>query len=487
MRAAGESGSAGRGRLYALALGLLLHLGLAGAALASGDDRTAAVAAAASLGVAIVATTRWIGLRALSPPAVYLYVFGVFHLGLVVPWALGAASRAAPPWMIERRLSPALLLVILALAAFQIGVSLGAGKSGPRKRLRLRLPLRRAPSDAVMFHCGLVLVAIGLAALAWGVRQLGFDRLINATYFETYQLARTYDPRFFVTSLQVVPMGLYLAAAAAPRKRIWTVGALGLGWAAAIFIIGYRGFALVPIATLAVVFDRRGVRIPRAVWAGALALLVLAIPAVRAMRDNPLARRSAADLVVSAHPLEAVEEMGGSLRPLVHTIELMENETLRWGKTYWQAVLQVVPNLAFEWGGERYLPLEELPPSHWVSRLAAPWHYRHYGGLGFSAVAEPYMNFGVAGVAAWFMLLGWALARADRSRASETVRLAAAAMALGPLLWTTRNAMTVFFRPAVWGLAVVAVSALLGRTLTADRRRRLPPSRARRFSPGFAR
>src|SRR5690606_314388 len=123
-------------------------------------------------------------------------------------------------------------------------------------------------------------------------------------------------------------------------------------------------------------------------------------------------------------PLEALQEMGGSLRPLVHTIDLMENEPYRWGRTYWQALGQVVPNLSLRWQGDVYLPVEDMPPSHWVSRLAAPWNYKNFGGLGFSAVAEPYMNFGPWGVALVFWLLGYGLVRVDRIEMPRPTQLA---------------------------------------------------------------
>ena len=146
--------------------------------------------------------------------------------------------------------------------------------------------------------------------------------------------------------------------------------------------------------------------------------MLVAIPVVRSMRNSSVANRSVAEAIVSVKPLAAVEEMGGSLEPLVHTVRLMENESYRWGRTYWLALQRVVPNLSLEWQGATYIPLEDLPPTHWVTRLAAPWKYNHYGGIGFSAVAEPYINFGLAGVVAYFLFLAMALVWADRFDAS---------------------------------------------------------------------
>ena len=167
----------------------------------------------------------------------------------------------------------------------------------------------------------------------------------------------------------------------------------------------------------------------------------------------------------SVRPLAAVNEMGASLRPLVHTVHYMETEPLRAGSTYWRGLLAVLPNLSLDWQGGSYVPLDELPPSHWVTKQAAPWIYRHFGGLGFSAVAEPYMNFGTPGVVAFFFLLPMALIGVDRLDASRPTRLALWAVLLGPLLWTTRNSFGTFFRPALMGLLVVGAARFISNSV----------------------
>jgi hypothetical protein len=323
--------------------------------------------------------------------------------------------------------------------------------------------------NTALFYCGLAAIAAGGAALLWGIRELGFSRFADATYFETYRLTRTFDPRFFVTSLQLTPMGFYLALAAAPRERLQAVAWAGAAWAAMIFVLGYRGFALTPVAAGLVILSKRGVRLPRWAFAGGLAAVLIAIPISRQLRDTKLSDRTMAADELSLAPLEAIQEMGGSLRPLVHTIDLMENEPYRWGRTYWQAFTQVVPSLSLRWQGDVYLPLEELPPSHWVSRLAAPWNYQHFGGLGFSAVAEPYMNWGPWGVALAFWLLGYGLVRVDRMDLPRPTQLACWGMVLGPLLWATRNGAGVFVRPAVWGVALTFLARFVGDSLASRR------------------
>lgn len=318
----------------------------------------------------------------------------------------------------------------------------------------------------------------GCGMFLWGAWTIGFDRLASANYFEIYKLTNWYDPRFFVTSLTVAPIGLYLMAAGAPRGRLgWTAAAAAI-WSGAIFVLGFRGFGLIPVITMMAVLRKRGVTPPGWAYAAGGVVLLAAIPAVTVMRDARLGERSAAEALESVRPLAAVNEMGASLRPLVHTVHFMETEAPRMGATYWRGLLAVLPNLSLDWQGRGYLPLDKLPPSHWVTKQAAPWIYRHFGGLGFSAVAEPYMNWGTPGVVAFFLLLPGGLIAADRADASRPTRLALWAVLLGPLLWTTRNSFGTFFRPALMGLLAVAAARFVSNSVGSE-----AVSRPRRGGP----
>ena len=430
---------------------------------AAESDRVAALAAGGAFLLGVGSCLRLLRLDPLSPTMVYLYVFGVFHLGLVVPWAVGLHSERLPNWMIEHRLAPALTLVTLSVMAYQAGASVAVWK-WPNRR-RLRKPVRY--HNLILYHGGLVVLLAGCLMFAWGVRSLGFTRLLEATYFETYRLINWYDPRFFVTSLTVVPIGLYLAAAAAPQRCVRWVLCLVTAWSGVIFFLGFRGFALIPALTVLAVLNKRGFRPSKRVYVLGLAAVLVAIPAVTVMRSSPVSERSISEAFSSARPLAALKEMGASLRPLVHTLHYMETESYRWGKTYWRGLISVVPNLSSQWEGRSYVPLEELPPSHWVTKQASPWTYERYGGLGFSTVAEPYMNFGIPGVVVYFLLLPVLLIWADRFDAARPTRLAMWAVLFGPLLWTTRNSFDNFFRPAIIGLGCVLAARLAANSVTA--------------------
>jgi len=439
-------------------VGLLGQAALWGVATASGDERTAALCGIGSLLCAVAVSLRALALPLLSPAMLYLYALGLFHFGLTGLWALGAPAARMPLWFSTWDLAPALRLAILATGCYQAGVTLAA----VRRKAGFRAD-ETPRHNTVMFACGLLTTAVGLTALTAGAWQIGFGRLLGASYLESYELTKTYDPRLLISSLQIVPMGLYLAASSAPTKRVRLVLGVGLVWVALIFLAGYRGFALAPLAVLLALADRRGVGLPKRWLAIGAAFLLLAVPAARVAREKSLNQRSFIDLTSAASPLAAVAEMGGSIRPLVHTLVLLETEDFRWGYTYWQAAQMLVPNVSLDWQGGGYQPIEKLPPSHWVTRIVEPWIYAHHGGLGFSAVAEPYMNFGAPGVVVYFLVLGFGLVRFDLAAGASPVRLAVWAMVLGPLIWTARNSYTVFLRPAVWGILLAMAARSLSR------------------------
>jgi hypothetical protein len=158
--------------------------------------------------------------------------------------------------------------------------------------------------------------------------------------------------------------------------------------------------------------------------------------------------------------LDTPAEMGISIRPLVETIDLLGPHDFRLGRTYWIAIKGIVPNLALRWEATSTESELDLPPNHWITAMVDPWTYKNYGGLGFSAIAEPYMNFGIPGVIAYFFLLSLFLIYLEQISIRNAYALAAWALILGPLLWTTRNDFTNFFRPAVWGLLTLAIVKL---------------------------
>ncbi|MEZ5365123.1 MAG: hypothetical protein R2748_23055 [Bryobacterales bacterium] len=245
----------------------------------------AAFAAAGSFTVAVGAALRSLEIHPLAPAMLYLWALGAFHLGLVTPWALDMSSGSVPLWLLTHRLDTSLALLIVAFACYQTGLTFAAWRWPTIASSRTALL-----HSVGMYRIGLAVAAFGVVLLIAGAWTIGFDRLAQATYFESYRLTQLYDPRLFISSLQVSPMGFYLAMAAAPVRRMPWVAALGLVWCVAVFALGYRGFALTPAAAMLAVMHKRGFHLPRTAGLAALTVVLFCDSRRALVAQQPLER-----------------------------------------------------------------------------------------------------------------------------------------------------------------------------------------------------
>jgi oligosaccharide repeat unit polymerase len=383
----------------------------------------------------------------------YFTLLGFVHLGLVTPWALGIYDVSRVPWFATYGLSPALASVTYSILAYQTGlivavvvsqdVKVSHKPNGPNLENRKLFLVGSCLSfsGAVMFVVGLI-----------GLDPAGYFRL---TYSDTFRLRAESDPRFFGSGITLVLIGLSLAMAGAPRRRFAAVfWGSGL-WCLLLFYLGFRGPALIAALIVCAVALKKGVLFPRWLLGLTAALVLLAVPIIRVIREQPINERSFGISVSDFSLLDGPAEIGSGIRPLVETCSFIDQGSYRYGRTYLLGLKGILPNLAVRWEAPSAGSIDSLPPNHWITAVADPWSYENYGGIGFSAVAEPYMNFGIVGVISYFFLLALILVHLEQVSIRSSEALASWAVFLGPLLWTTRNDFTNFFRPAVWGLLCI--------------------------------
>jgi hypothetical protein len=388
-----------------------------------------------------------------SAPLVYLSILGLFHLGLIVPWALGIYDISRMPSFTPYGLSRSIALIDYSIVAFHIGIILALS----RKRQRLlfsQTVTETEDKNVYVGGCGLLAVGIAIFIVGLiGLDPLGYFRL---TYSETYRLRAESDPRLFGSGMTVAFIGLSIAAAGASRRRFRVVSIVGAVWLASLMYLGFRGPTVIAALIVYIIARKKGLRISPLLSIAAAALLLVILPVLHESRELPLNDRLAHISLNDFNILDSPAEMGLSIRPLVETVDLLGPHDFRLGRTYWIAIKGIVPNLALRWEASLTTSDADLPPSHWITALVDPWAYKNYGGMGFSAIAEPYMNFGVLGVVIYFFLLSFFLIYLEQISIRSAYALAAWALILGPLLWTTRNDFTNFFRPAAWGLLTLA-------------------------------
>jgi hypothetical protein len=395
-----------------------------------------------------LAVSHWIfGLNFGSAPMLYLILLGLFHLGLVFPWALGVYDPSRAPGFLPHRLDRAISLVIYAIAAYEFGLFV-SWQFTPRAHVSACLP--EEDGAAELFFGGSFLALVGMVMFVAGLIGLDPVDYYRLTYSETFRLRAESDPRFFGSGITLASIGVSIAIAGASRRRVRPVLVGSAVWICALLYWGFRGPALILTLISYVIVVRKGVSFPRWVPILGCAFLLVLLPVLRIAREQP--DRFAGISFRDFNLLDGPAEMGGSIRPLIETAAVVGRSDYRYGRTYWLAIKDIVPNLALRWQAPETESLDDLPPSHWITAIVDPWTYKNGGGMGFSAVAEPYLNFGTPGLIVYFALLAFLLVKLERVSWTSPYALAAWALILGPLLWTTRNDFSNFFRPAFWGL-----------------------------------
>ncbi|MBI3769831.1 MAG: O-antigen polysaccharide polymerase Wzy [Deltaproteobacteria bacterium] len=459
--------------LVAIATATLLRAGVA----PFGSDATTALAIVLIAAVTLANLTR-LGTHAFAPSTLFMAALAVFHLGMI---ASVAAGLDEPPFWLaalsERSVAAALLAIVLAFACLEIGLVLGWGSTRPRPP-SLR-PIPTAPQTASALHGGgLAAAAIAVAAAVANLATIGFDRFFEASY--GYELYATTDSRLLQMGFfWLLPAASLVCFAGARRGReARRALALVATTTGLLLCAGDRGGAISLLSGALVVWTTTRGPLPRRIAVGAaLAVLVLVptIAAIRQLPRNAVDLASIRDAASAASPLAALTEMGATFRPLVETMRLVpEAEPYRLGRTYLAAALRVLPNLGLSRADDDWRDPDELPPNTWITYTVAPWTFAAYGGLGYSAVAEPYLNFGVLGIATYFLALGVALGRFEVRFAQTPSRrmVALAAVIFMSFLLTVRNDVQNFIRPAVWAIGLIALIEVVhgGRSV----RRRAP-------------
>lgn len=399
-----------------------------------------------------------------APAPIFLIVLGVFHLGLAPYWILNIDpdfNRTRDYiWFSGPIGVKSLLLCGIAIVAYTVGaafVTLLAVRSRPVARL-LNRDEEQARSNNFANVGAVVLLAALLvwAGVAYGAGGLG---IFVGPYQEFLALTKQ---SVIADTYLFMGFGLVLTLMAPIRGwRAIVIGAF-LVFAFFAFFLGLRGEILFPLAAgVSVVAFRRKLPPAWAVLVGGVVVLTL-VNAAKVVRQSGIAGLSSGSFTAS--PLTAIGELGQSIR-VVATTYLWHGELqepFRNGDTYTVAIARAL---------EAVLSPGSRPPAAEDFRLMNSEVLTRAGGIGGSAVAEAFHNFGAVGVVVVFLLLGAVFGWFSRSNVSSTTVALYAAISL-PLLNHVRNSFVPVVPVALAGIAAVLVIAMLPR-LQPRRRARL--------------
>jgi oligosaccharide repeat unit polymerase len=219
--------------------------------------------------------------------------------------------------------------------------------------------------------------------------------------------------------------------------------------------LGFRGVAVVVLAAFLWLWHRAIRRLPTLVPVLVLAAVaVLVLPLVGITRNSAGSDRISLTAWENAYasidnPAVAIlSEMGGSMIAPAYTIRFVPTDhAYELGSSYAYGVLSLIPNLFWP-----VHPAAEHSPSKWLVEKAEPATARAGGGLGYSVIAEAYLNFGFLGAGVPMVLLGWGIGRLSRwtDVNYKVWKLGLVAIVLVPLLMYARAEAGNVLRGVVW-------------------------------------
>jgi oligosaccharide repeat unit polymerase len=384
----------------------------------------------------------------------------VFYFGMPFSRFLGA-NISYEAWSVQpsKNLARGFGVALLTLIAFLSGMYL-------RGIADRRLPDRtRWPGANLIGWAGFSVLAIGSAFMLVGFVRAG-PSVILGMYGDIYQSkAIGVDFRLFDVGLIFAKAGaIGMLVAHRPKRIIWTSFSI----TAAIVIVivsarlGDRGGLISFALAAAWIYSQRIHRIPASWLAIAGALMVFLIPGIKEYRET----RSLA-ATMSLNPIEATSstlfEAGTSVLTYAYTLDLIPSEkAYGWGISYLRAFIHLLPNLGLT-PGKSFMPdILVSSPSHWLTERIHPAKYEQGGGYGYSVGAEWYFNFGLAGVFAGMIFMGYLLCFFRERQRAGPLWMVWSALFFLMLELIVRNIMGAPLKAATWSLVSLwAVSSLL--------------------------
>jgi hypothetical protein len=374
-----------------------------------------------------------------------MIVFGIFHGGLLLTDADGdrAVADNRSGWIVSPFMADATRLVTVGMLAFALAVLCMTWRkvadAGHTRQVR---PQEVGEIHRLIGGVGLIVQAMGLVLFATAIIRDGVISSLTRGYTEF--IAGSLQSLFLPYVQLFMAIGSVLAILSEGRCRV-------VGWwafwafAGVAFPLGMRGEVLFPLTVLFALEVRRGFRPrPAAAIAATFTLLTL-ISAVRQTRQSGVQALFSGDWKMS--PVDAVTEMGYSLRPCVEVVSWhAAGEPFRDGVTFIAVPLRMLESIVVPYAAS----------SGYDNRLFNQEIATRVGPIGGSPVAEGYHNFGVMGVVGLMFLFGIVIATFER-RASTVLLDAALGVVLIPIFVEIRNSSTHLIPHIAIGLVIVRI------------------------------
>jgi len=282
-----------------------------------------------------------------------------------------------------------------------------------------------------------------------------------------------------ILSFFIYPGIMFLLAGSKGRKNELAVSLVIIAlFSLVALFLGYRQ-KLEPLIAYVWLWDRIVTPIPRKVLLSSSAITLFVIfPLVTVTRNLPGQERLSSDLLLNSFLslnnvfVATISEMGGSIATVAYTIELVPlTRNFDWGMGYLNSLYILIPN--FFW---KVNPVISTSVSLWLIWAKDPVTAASGGGLGFSFIAEAYLNFGWFGSPLVLGIMGFLYGKFNlwAIKTNDPAKLAMIASFLSFSLHFARGEVAdTVIRPLFWYallpyLAVKIIDRLASRSSNKD-------------------
>jgi len=354
---------------------------------------------------------------------IFFTVFSVFHGGLIFANSINAITDKdtiyqISLWFNSAQTTNAILLVNLAFIGFALSAILFS-----KNNAITQTAVDVHHNNKRLYHVGGAVLS-GAICLFFLV---GMSTGALHSYGSYLSVTSSVPIAGILFTYSYVFMGLSLVLIAVSHQKSYGYHyfILFLLWSVFAFKIGLRGEVMFPSAVTACILFRKGLTI------NGLALLLF-IFSFLVVTGIVKSARVSGDYTgeISFNPFNSIAEMGASLRPVQEVIKWRANgEPLILGGSYWAP---------FERQLALLIPGLHRKPALQDSRLLNVVVDKKAGPIGFSPVAEAYINFGEKGVLIVFFVIGMILAYFDNLK-SKLLTDILIGVSLIPLFIMIRN------------------------------------------------
>lgn len=232
-------------------------------------------------------------------------------------------------------------------------------------------------------------------------------------------------------------------------------------------LIGYRAMAIVPMLLIIYGFSEKakhtGLKFNKKnrtriflLCCVVLILIIVVFPVVRATRNHGGISNLTLEEIFSIENNEifsTINDMGKSLQTVIYTKQLVPNSySFRYGFTYLMNLTEAIPNLFWErHPAEVYGSL-----GRWLTKIVDKSFYDYGGALGYSCVAESYINFGWIGIVFIAFMLGAIISKVENrvEKSSYAVSYASWVIVANYLLMYPRGELSTMVRGVFWYMLI---------------------------------